>query len=73
MIDYCNTKLSVIARTSNFVFQILLHGNKDIKDFDTYEQFEKYLYTHKMKEWCGFNKSKKGYLETLHFIYNQGK
>jgi hypothetical protein len=55
----------VVARTSHFVMLTVPDG----KGFDSFEEFVKFLYDNNFKRSCGYNKSKKGYMETLRFLY----
>jgi len=70
MIDYCKDKLSVAERTLYFVSLILRHQEKKVEDFSTFEDFVKFLDKNDIKKTAGFNKNKKGYMETLKFAYS---
>lgn len=70
MIDYCKDKLSVAERTLYFVSLILRHQEKKVEDFSTFEDFVKFLDKNDIKKTAGFNKNKRGYMETLKFAYS---
>ena len=70
MIDYCKTRLSVARRTINFVDLHLAHENKTLDDFNSFEEFLKFLKDTGITKTCGFNINKRGYMETLKFCYS---
>ena len=70
MIDYCQTRLSVANRTIHFVELHLNHNNKSLGDFNSFDEFLKFLKDTEFTRTCGFNKNKRGYLETLKFCYS---
>ena len=70
MIDYCETKLAVAARTLHFIDLILDNKEKTVEDFETFDEFIKFLDKNEIRRRAGFNKNKKGYMETLKFAYS---
>ena len=70
MVDYCETKLSVATRTLHFVDLILDSKGKTLEDFETFDDFVKFLNKNEIRRCAGFNKNKKGYMETLKFAYS---
>ena len=70
MVDYCETKLSVARRALHFVCLILDSKGKTLEDFETFDEFIKFLNKNGMRRSAGFNKNKKGYMETLNFAYS---
>ena len=70
MIDFCKTKLAVATRTLDFVTAQLRNKNKSLEDFNSFEEFLKFLKDIDFTRSCGFNKNKRGYMETLKFCYS---
>lgn len=68
-IDYTPTKLSVAARTTHFVDMICSHADIKPEDFDTFEEFVKFLDKEGIRNSAGYNKNRSGYMETLRFIW----
>ena len=59
-------QIAVAARTAHFVMLTVPGG----QEFDSFEEFVKFLYDNNFKRSCGYNKNKKGYMETLRFLYD---
>lgn len=59
----------MVARTADKVQDILMHNNAKVEEFDKFGDFIKFLDKHRIKDSCGFNKNKNGYMETLKLIY----
>lgn len=70
MIDFCKTQLAVANRTIGFVTAQLENKNKTLEDFNSFEEFLKFLKDIDFTRSCGFNKNKRGYMETLKFCYS---
>lgn len=70
MVDFCKKQLAVATRTLNFVSAQLRNKNKSLEDFNSFKEFLKFLKDTEFTRSCGFNKNKRGYMETLKFCYS---
>jgi len=64
------SKLGVATRTIDFLQYQLRDNNKSMDDFNSFDEFLKFLKATNFTRSCGFNKNKRGYMETLKFCYS---